>query len=263
LPAEVAYDAAYQATCTDGEIAALQANVSKRAIAVAGLQVRNGSKSNFALTVFGRSTRESNCDCDRSTEASLLQTVYLKNDEEVLSSISRRGGWVDQMLNPRQSGRGQSGKGQSGKGQDKAARPGKGEQADDTPADIAARMEGLQRIIEKLKASGDEKKAKKAEARLAGLIKRFGNPADNAATDAQPAAAGENGVTPAAGAAPVLPFQPADAVREAYLRTLSRLPTAAEAERSTRFIQDATDGAEALNGLLWALLNTKEFIVNH
>ena len=34
-----------------------------------------------------RSTRESNCDCDRSMEASLLQTVYLQNDADLYQAI--------------------------------------------------------------------------------------------------------------------------------------------------------------------------------
>lgn len=254
LPAEVAYDAAYQATCGDAEIEAMRTDVSKRAIAVPGTQARGGNRAAFALTVFGRSTRETNCDCDRSMEASLLQTVYLKNDDEVLASISRRGGWVDQLVTPpRANAKGQPGKNQPGKNQ-----PG----ADDTPADILARIEGLKRIVEKLKSGGDEKKLRKAEARLAELVKRSEKQAEKPAA-APPAVEKSEGVTQVSATVPALPFQTAEVIRQAYLRTLSRLPTDEELERSTRFIHEAKDGGEGLRGLLWALINTKEFIVNH
>jgi hypothetical protein len=46
----------------------------------------------------------------------------------------------------------------------------------------------------------------------------------------------------------------ADLIDEAYLRTLSRLPT--DVERSIARDHD-------LRSLLWALVNTKEFILNH
>ncbi len=49
----------------------------------------------YALSVFGRSVRESNCDCDRSMEPSLLQTVFMLNDKAVLTWLSDpRESWV-------------------------------------------------------------------------------------------------------------------------------------------------------------------------
>jgi hypothetical protein len=52
-------------------------------------------------------------------------------------------------------------------------------------------------------------------------------------------------------------------IREAFLRTLSRPPTDAEVERSKRHLRQVGDPAEGLRELLWALLNTREFITNH
>jgi hypothetical protein len=52
-------------------------------------------------------------------------------------------------------------------------------------------------------------------------------------------------------------------VKEAFLRTLSRPPTAAEAKRSAAHLDQADNRAEGLQELLWALLNTREFITNH
>jgi general stress protein YciG len=52
-------------------------------------------------------------------------------------------------------------------------------------------------------------------------------------------------------------------VREAFLRTLSRPPTAAEAQRAAAHFAAVGDPIEALQELLWALLNTREFVTNH
>jgi hypothetical protein len=52
-------------------------------------------------------------------------------------------------------------------------------------------------------------------------------------------------------------------VEEAYLRTLSRYPTGEELALAQTYVNDADDPSDGLRGLLWTLLNTKEFIVNH
>ena len=82
-------------------------SLKNRGIAVASsnAQANGQGSSGFALKVFGRSIRESNCDCDRAMEASLLQTVYLQNDNDVLSSLNpaTKGTWlaeVNAQFNP-------------------------------------------------------------------------------------------------------------------------------------------------------------------
>ncbi len=57
--------------------------------------------------------------------------------------------------------------------------------------------------------------------------------------------------------------EPEKLVREAYLRSLSRLPTEAELKRSHTYLAAAATLQEGVRDLLWALLNTKEFITNH
>ena len=52
-------------------------------------------------------------------------------------------------------------------------------------------------------------------------------------------------------------------VNDAYLRTLSRYPGEAELERSVAYINEADDTVDGVRDLLWALINTKEFVVNH
>ncbi|MDB4373130.1 hypothetical protein N9Z53_05060, partial [Mariniblastus sp.] len=52
-------------------------------------------------------------------------------------------------------------------------------------------------------------------------------------------------------------------VEEAYLRTLSRFPTEEELARCKQHISEEKDLVQGVTGVLWALVNTKEFIVNH
>ena len=72
----------------------------------------------------------------------------------------------------------------------------------------------------------------------------------------------ETGSGPAPATAAV-PSNPAEIVREAYLRTLSRLPNEREAGIAGTYFSESGDTGKGLRDLLWALLNTKEFITNH
>ena len=90
LPAEVAVDAVQQAIAVGRHGRDVIARSSKgRAIAVAGASAGSGQRQRHAATTASpckssaAAIRESNCDCDRSMEASLLQTVYLQNDSAV------------------------------------------------------------------------------------------------------------------------------------------------------------------------------------
>ena len=52
-------------------------------------------------------------------------------------------------------------------------------------------------------------------------------------------------------------------VRQAYLRTLNRPPVTSEVDRALAYYRESGDLADGTRDLLWALLNTKEFVVNH
>jgi hypothetical protein len=229
LPAEVALDAIAMATASDATAEKFASEVDGRSIAVPGTGNRNqrGVGGNYALTIFGRSTRESNCDCDRSMEASLLQTVYLQNDQELLGMIDR-GGWMTQVMRPPAAAE---------------ARPGRpaGGRVDDR------RLVRIREELEAARKAGDKDRVAAIEARLAELRRGV------AATEA-----------PAPAAAPVKQTIDATAiVKQAYLRTLSRHPRQEELARCRQEIEQASDTATGVRNVLWALLNTKEFIVNH
>ncbi len=192
LPAEVAIDAVRMATASDSEAARMKQERDGRAIAMASPDPRQGNAaSTYALTVFGRSTRESNCDCDRSMTPSLLQTIYLQNDSEVLNLLARRqSGWIDQVarqLDPTRASNGRRNRG-------------------DTSSDSSSTT-----------ASGSQP----SDAELQRLI------------------------------------------QQAYLRTVSRRPRADELKRAEQYVRESTSPVAGLADLLWALINTKEFIVNH
>jgi hypothetical protein len=52
-------------------------------------------------------------------------------------------------------------------------------------------------------------------------------------------------------------------IDELYLTALSRPPNAAERKRLTEYIENAKDKQRAVEDVLWAILNTREFMFNH
>ena len=208
---------------SDDVLTANRTNVEKRAIALAASGTRAGTAA-YALTLFGRSTRETNCDCDRASEASLLQTVYLKNDRDTLTLIDRRKeGWVDQMTREL-------------KLVDKS-------KTRKRPKNYAQIVGNLEKTIARFKKADNKQQLRRQKQRLAQLIKQYG-PVDQPEVEA-----------------PKVDFS--DFVQRTYLRTLSRYPTESELADSKAYIDDSEDKVAGIRGLLWALLNTKEFIVNH
>ncbi len=238
MPAEVAYDAIQQATASDQQGVEMKTELEGRAIALAGsgrrLNSRNGP--GYALTVFGRSTRESNCDCDRSNEPSLLQTVFLQNDSDTLKLItSNRGGWIDQLtgeLNIRPTTR----------------RPTK-----KTTPEMLKLSRQLKEVRRKMTAA---RKAKDT-----ALVKKLNVQTRNLQADL--ARATRNRAVPKSSGEKVADLDSTAIVKQAYLRTLSRFPNETELNRSRSYVEGSEDTVQGLRDLLWALLNTKEFIVNH
>ena len=224
LPAEVAYDALLMATANDERSATYLTDLSSRGVSIPGVGRNRNNGPAYALSIFGRSTRESNCDCDRSAEASLLQVVFTRNDQEVYTMIDRRDGWMAQF--------------------DKSLRP----DADDVRVQrriesLEKRITGMERQLKRIRESGNEKQEAKLTAQIMaaqGQIKEL-RPEEPEKSD----------------------IDTASVVEELYLRTLSRFPSDDEVQIATAFIDDADDTTDGVRSLLWTLINTKEFIVNH
>ena len=52
-------------------------------------------------------------------------------------------------------------------------------------------------------------------------------------------------------------------IRQAWLRTQSREPDEVELDRAREHMASAQDPADGLRDLLWALINSQEFLTNH
>ena len=165
LPAEVALDAIRQATASSTELPQLGSNIEARAIGPNTVNRRG--VSSYALSTFGKPARLANCDCERTADPTLLQTLFTRNDPEVLSMFDSNAknstGWISEL----------------------------------------------------------RRSSKTKSLDLDYLI------------------------------------------QEVFLRTVSRPPTAEEIVTAKEDISAAKDPAEGVREVLWALLNTREFLVNH
>jgi len=220
IPAEVVYDAIKLATASDEQLVTLHGELDDRAIAMAGTGRRYANRdSGYALSIFGRSTRESNCDCDRSMESSLLQTVFLQNDRDALELIDRRNGWVDTVSDR------------------------SGVKVPKKPNNYSRLVQSFRSRIKDAERKGNDKAVANGKKQLAAFIAKYEPPKVDEPIPGAPT--------------------PEEIVREAYLRSLSREPSEKELARSIEFIKSSENAGAGARGLLWTLLNTKEFIVNH
>ena len=108
-----------------------------------------------------------------------------------------------------------------------------------------AKFESIKALHEK---RGDHKKAEKAQKQIAKLIEKL-----------KPLRQRRKMLTD--DLAKTLP--PEEIINQAYLRTLSRFPTEDERLRCLEYFDEEADAIDGLKDILWALLNTKEFVVNH
>ena len=262
LPAETAYDA-LRIALSDSEQARALCNVeSDRAMTMAGASAQNkggkGALSSYALTVFGRSIRESNCDCDKSSDPSLLQTVFIRNDADVLKAMNDEHSWLVQVAkeynlpSPRKN----------------ATAPPRMDEKKDmrTVDDLDKDVRKFRKQLEVLSAKEDNEKAIKrvksdlalAEKRLKEVSAKLNSRIDAKAVEAVYSELAlpksDNGLSQT---------DSAKIVDEVYLRTLSRRPTATELERSQNAIAIAENPTNGISDVLWALINSKEFILNH
>ena len=181
LPAEVVYDAILMATESQERLQEFPANVAERAIGAGGTTnyaAKKGAKTpnGYALGIFGKPARQTNCDCERVMDPTLLQTIFTRNDPSLLSRIEdkKATAWIEEAFGIRAGERG-------------------------TPEELKAVAE-----------------------------------------------AGVEGV-----------------VREIFLRTLSRPPSAEELKTARGDVLGHSSPVAGAKELLWTMLNTREFLVNH
>jgi Protein of unknown function (DUF1549)/Protein of unknown function (DUF1553) len=239
LPAEAAYDAVYMALANTKVAEALVQLDGDRALNQSGAarQDRNDrNASAYALRIFGRSVRESNCDCDRSNEPSLLQTVFLANDQDIHSwlsdpktswtvEVAEKYGWPTVNTNRK-------------------------------PSDKLVQQ--LEAMVEKYQQQSEDKKqlqqiklfAKKNN--LTQELKQLWEANDSQAAE------------DVADVSLNITAEQAEWIAEnAYLRTLNRFPKEAEKSTVIAYLTSEPKPINALQSLMWSLVNTKEFILNH
>lgn len=243
LPAEVSWDIVSQAVSNDERFDGFVSSMDQRALAVpgSGVRRRQNSPSAYALSIFGRSVRDSNCDCDRSEDPSLLQTIFLRNDNQVLALLDSRDGWLAQVAAENNI-----------RFQPQTVNRNMEERNERRRKQLAKRLKGQQQRLAELEEKGAaDKQLKKVRAQIKRLKKQL-DPAD--APKPQP----ESPPQPASTTIDI-----ASAVNDAWLRTLSRSPTEAEFNAASQHIEQSPDQLGGLRDVMWVLLNTKEFIVNH
>ena len=232
LPAEVLIDALAQATTNTPNLLNVATDVETRAIGPNLPTGRGKNNGAYANKVFGASTRETNCDCNRSDEPNLLQSIYLQNDNEVFTTIDRPDGWLAERT--------KAGK-IPAKADGKAANQG-----------ASGNLAGLTSRLKEAKAAGQTKKVERIKARLVALRET-----------AQKGKRSSNPATKPAGPTKLTDEDAEAIVLESYLRVLGRPPVAAESAAAEDHLADTPDLAHGMRDLLWALLNTKEFATNH
>ena len=241
LPAEVIYDALKMATAADERREVLASDMQQRAIGPSSAY-QNRGQAGYALTAFGKPARIENCDCERSVEPSLLQVLYVRNDAEALAMIDQRGSWVEQIARE--------------KNLRMAPSAGPMQLSDSQRQRLAQAYKQVQRLneqIEKAQGDGKQKQVEALSRQRQNLRQRIAQ----VRGDAQP-----NGGD-SEDAASLIDSEGPALVRAAYLRTLSRNPSEREVTTSLAYLRESETVAEGLRDLVWALVNTKEFMINH
>ena len=254
LPAEVIYDSVNLATGSDSKTSEMRDEINSMAIAEGKPRQRN--QVEFALEVFGQSSRESNCDCDRSDSPSLLQSIYLRNDAEIHQKLSDKDGWVSQACQAL-----------GVPGPKAAVKDARALQRERAALGLKRQFAGRIRQFNNLPEIRREKMRPQLVKEHARLVKKF-----SAYGFAVPPLKELLADTRAWMSADLEPVNDADEVQassvdqivdDAYLRTLSRYPDDEEKQIAVAFITESERASDGVQSLLWALVNTKEFIITH
>ncbi|MCA9190933.1 MAG: DUF1549 domain-containing protein [Planctomycetales bacterium] len=261
LPAESTYDAVRMALASDEYALRAQELDIDRAITRSGASARAPGRDDesYALSVFGRSVRETNCDCDRSSEPSLLQTVFLINDTAVQSWLSDpRNSWVSSVGRKLQLGQTEPAVSKS--------------TSAETPPAMQGFIKQIQRLDDRLdeaQAQGNETLVSQLQEKRSELRKRAMSVArKNGQQDQLRALMGETSSpdpeSAAETTASAIGSQDLEwLIDQAYLRTLSRRPDNSEISLAKKYFEEEESPTAAIEGLMWSLVNTKEFILNH
>jgi hypothetical protein len=244
LPAEVVYDALIQCTANAEDAARIVADPVGRAIGNLAPEGKGRrGQDQFALRIFGKPERATSCDCERMSDPTLVQSLYLRNDNDIRILLDRREGWIPTLAlatNPPGA---------------PAQPPARGDFAKNmktrpiAPPSVPEQITATENRIRRAKSKGSEKE----KAQIPALEKQL--------TALKQRQADQVKAVKAVGGIKKLDAE--KLVREAYLRTVSRPPTRDELKIALEYIAESRNTLTGLRDVVWALLNTKEFITNH
>jgi hypothetical protein len=204
------------------------------------------------LEVFGQSIRESNCDCDRSNAPSLLQLIYLRNDVEMHERLADKNGWVAQACEQL----GVPGPTSPAESNSTAAQ----RRAEAQRKQLLNQIERFNQLPE-IRQSKMQPQLQRDYKRMVQRLEPLGYAVPTLESLIADVDSWTMLETPSTNASSEMTLE--DLVEEAYLRSLSRFPDCDEASISVDFINESDSPAEGVQSLLWALVNTKEFIITH
>ena len=272
LPAETAYDALRIAVSSDKQARSMCNLEMDRAMTMAGSSAKSNGNNNkngasvYALSVFGRSIRESNCDCDKSSDPSLLQTVFIRNDADVLKAMNDANtSWLSQVADKYHLTFTKADIQKSKGMQQEEDR--KLEKEKRNVEELDKKVRTYRKILETMAdTKGNQNAIRDAKSRLSLAEKRHNEAVEsleklssrtNTSTSAESASG--TGIDQKR----LLEADEKSLIEEAYLRTLSRMPSSAELQKSRSAFASAESPLNGISDVLWVLINSKEFILNH
>ena len=247
LPAEVVADAINQATASESRLIDLTTAPVNRTIGPDAMtrKNRNVTSMAYALNIFGKPDRAENCDCERSNDPTLLQAIFTRNDPSLNAMVEGRDrknpGWIaelDKTYNGVVSNRSSS----KNNRQLKKLYQQRRKLTENAPKKPKSKNE---KAMERF-ASANKEHRKKLQ-KLNNSIRQSNGANRNSTPKTQP----------------LTPERIDQLINETFLRTVSRFPSPLERTKAQTDVRNAKNKIHGIKDLLWALLNTKEFLVNH
>tara|TARA_Y100001934_G_scaffold279622_1_gene383974 strand:+ start:2117 stop:4858 length:2742 start_codon:yes stop_codon:yes gene_type:complete len=241
LPAEVVADAINMAVAGEKRVEKFVEDMEERMIGPM-LTGGNNGRANYALSLFGKPVRLTNCDCERTSDPTLLQTLYTRNDYDMLGKIDSNSGksmsWIGELRKQTAPDRKLVSKFASIASLKKRVKQ------------FETRQAGYQRTRDKVKSEQQKKRYGQQVKSMQKQIDRTQKQIDDLEKERRAHAEANK-------------LDTDDLIEQTFLRTVSRPPTKNELTMAREDIAGAKTQLDGVRDLLWAMLNTKEFIINH
>jgi hypothetical protein len=224
MPAEVVADSIAQAVGSPKLAEQMMTDMEMRSTGPKAASGSYNSNSAYALTVFGKPVRETTCDCERSNDPTLLQTIYTRNDPNIWALFNQtKTSWIKEI---------ESREALHAKAMTRYK------------AQLANYQRSTKTYEQKL-ASYERQATKRPE--MKQKIRQLKKQAPKKPVEPKLELAHDLG----------------SMIDDVFLRTVSRLPNGREKAQAIEDVSKAERVSLGLRDLMWTMLNTKEFVVNH